>query len=333
MHRRAIHKARIPLVLSSTCSNSLARSVKRVFDVVSVGHFSIDSIQLPDKKSPFVVLGGAAAYVSLAARRLGARVAVVSKVGSDFPEAYRWWLGQEGIDLSNVSKDDNARTTRFELKYSSDLSERSLLSECRAHPIRIEDLLHVPKAEIIHIGPIANEIDFDVVQKLKSLAHIVSLDPQGLVRSFDEKGIVTINPLADNRVLGLVDIFKSSLAEIQTITEQSEISSAVTSIHEYGTKIVVVTLGAKGSVVSVEGTIHNVPPFTPEKLVDPTGAGDAFMGGFLAEYARGEDSSWCSCVGSAIASLVIEGIGPTHFGDIDEIYRRARLLYEKGIKE
>jgi sugar/nucleoside kinase (ribokinase family) len=85
--------------------------------------------------------------------------------------------------------------------------------------------------------------------------------------------------------------------------------------------------------VSVEGTIHNVPSFTPEKLVDPTGAGDAFMGGFLAEYARGEDSSWCSCVGSAIASLVVEGIGPTHFGDIDEIYRRARLLYEKGIKE
>lgn len=304
-----------------------------MFDVVSVGHFSIDSIQLPDKKSPFVVLGGAAAYVSLAARRLGARVAVVSKVGCDFPEAYKWWLGQEGIDLSNVSKDDNARTTRFELRYNSDLSERSLLSECRAPPIGIEDLSNVPKTEILHIGPIANEINFDVVQKLKGLAHSVSLDPQGLVRSFDEKGNVSINPLVDTRILGLVDIFKSSLAEIQTITGQSELSSAVDTIHKYGTKIVIVTLGAKGSAISVEGTIHNLPPFAPEKLVDPTGAGDAFAGGFLAEYARGEDSSWCSCVGSAVASLVIEGIGPTHFGDIDEIYRRARLLYEKGIKE
>jgi sugar/nucleoside kinase (ribokinase family) len=97
-----------------------------VFDIISVGHFTVDSILLPDRKNPFIVLGGSAAYVSLTARHLNARVAVVSKVGNDFPEAYRWWLGQEGIDLLNVAKDDNSQTTRFELKYNADLSERSL---------------------------------------------------------------------------------------------------------------------------------------------------------------------------------------------------------------
>lgn len=303
-----------------------------MFDIVSVGHLAIDSILLPDRKNRFVVLGGASAYVSLAARHLGARVAMVAKVGCDFPEAYRWWLGQEGIDLSNVTKDVNSQTTRFELKYSADLSERSLRSDCRASPITIEDLSHVPKAEAVHVGSIAHEIGFDEIQELKGCGKVVSLDPQGLVRSFDDAGTVTIVPLTDRRILELVDIFKSSLVEIEAVTGLSELTSAIKVVHDSGAKIVVVTLGAKGAVVSVEGAIHEVPAFTPERLVDPTGAGDAFIGGFLAEYVRGEDISWCSYVGSAVASLVVEGVGPTCIGNGDEIYRRARVMYEKEIK-
>jgi sugar/nucleoside kinase (ribokinase family) len=107
----------------------------------------------------------------------------------------------------------------------------------------------------------------------------------------------------------------------------------VKAIHNHGVRIVIITLGSNGAAVSVEDTIHNVPAYKPERLVDPTGAGDAFVGGFLAEYVRGEDCSWCSCVGAAVASLVVEGIGPTFFGDKEEIIRRARVLYEKEIKE
>jgi sugar/nucleoside kinase (ribokinase family) len=307
------------------------RSDRPVFDVLSVGHFTIDTIHLPDRKSPFVVLGGSATYVSLAARRLGARVAVVSKVGCDFPEAYKWWLDQEGIDQSNVIKDNGSNTTRFELKYNVDLSERTLRSECRALPINVEDLSHIPKAEIVHIGPVANEIGFDELEELKKSANALSFDPQGLVRSFDDAGNVTIQPLADKRILGLVDIFKCSHIEVQAVTGLPELNQATKFIHDCGARIVIVTLGAKGSTVSVDGTVHNVPACKPEKLVDPTGAGDAFIGGFLAEYARGEDSSWCSCVGSATASLVVEGVGPTHIGSRDEIYQRARILYEREI--
>lgn len=304
-----------------------------MFDIVSAGHFAIDSILLPDRKTPFVVLGGSVTYVSLAARRLDARVSIISKVGSDFPEAYKWWLGQEGIDLSNMVKVEGDRTTRFQLTYNSDLSERALRSESRLSPITVEDLAHPPRAKAIHLGPIANEITYDVADKLKSCGETISLDPQGLVRQFDEEGNVRPGALMDTRILELADIFKSSLDEVQAITGVSEPISAVKSVHDYGVKIVIVTLGAKGAMVSVEGTVHNVPACKPEKLIDPTGAGDAFMGGFLAEYVRGEDCSWCSCVGSAVASLVVEGVGPTFFGDKDEIYRRAHVLYEKEIKE
>ena len=303
-----------------------------MFDLVSVGHFSIDSILLPHRKTPFVVLGGSVAYVSLAARRLNARVSVISKVGSDFPEAYKWWLKQEGVDLSNVTTVANTKTTRFELKYTDDFADRKLRSESRMPPITAEEVQHLPKAVAVHVGSIAGEVNIELVEKLRSCCKFLSLDPQGLVRRFDEEGKVTLGPLLDKRVLRHVDIFKSSLVEIQTITGVTELNDAVKTVHDCGVNIVIVTLGADGAAVSVEGTIHNVSAFKPERIVDPTGAGDAFMGGFLAEYTRGEDCSWCSCVGAAVASLVVEGVGPTFFGDKEEINRRAQFLYEKGIK-
>jgi sugar/nucleoside kinase (ribokinase family) len=304
-----------------------------LFDIVSVGHFSIDSIFLPSRQSAFIVLGGSVAYVSFAARRLDARVSVISKVGADFPAAYKWWLQQEGIDLSGLATVQDALTTRFELRYDNDLSNRSLCSKNRMPPIRVEDLPNPLKAKIIHLAPIVGEITYEVAEKLKSCTEILSLDSQGLVRAFDENGNVTLEQPTDRRILGLIDVFKSTPREIQALTGLSDVDSAIEAVHNHGVNIVIVTLGAEGAVVSIEHTIHRVPAYKPEKLVDPTGAGDAFIGAFLAEYARGEDCAWCSHVGSAAASLVVEGIGPTSFGDKDEIYRRAHALYEKEIKE
>lgn len=303
-----------------------------MFDVVSVGHLCIDSIILPDKQVPFVVLGGSAAYVSLAARRLESRVAIVSKVGGDFPEAYRWWLGQEGIDLSKVIKVEDARTTRFELTYNNDLSDRSLRLMSKAPVITADDLPSSLKASAIHIAPIAGEITYEVVEKLRGCTDVLSLDPQGLAREFDENGNVSKTQLTDKRILEHVKIYKSSLAEIEAVTGVSEADAAIKAIHDYGVEIVLVTLGAKGAVLSVGGTTYDIPVCKSTKIVDPTGAGDTFIGGFLAEYVNGENLFRCACVGSAIASLVVEGMGPTFFGDRETIYQRARLLYEKEIK-
>jgi sugar/nucleoside kinase (ribokinase family) len=281
---------------------------------------------------PFVVLGGSAAYVSFAARRLDARVSVVSKVGDDFPAAYMWWLKQEGVDLSRLIKVEDAQSTRFELKYNSDLSDRVLRLKSRAPPITVEDLPNSLKAKAIHIAPIADETTYETTEKLKSCAEILSLDPQGLVRNFDENGNVTLCSLKDKRILDLVNIYKSSLTEIEAVTNQSDLNSAIKAIHDHGVKTVIVTLGMKGAILSVEGNIYNIPACKPDKTVDPTGAGDAFIGGFLVEYINDANYLRCACVGSAVASLVVEAPGLTFSGDKSEIYRRAHALYEKEIK-
>jgi sugar/nucleoside kinase (ribokinase family) len=301
-------------------------------DITVAGHFSIDSIFLPSRPRPFVVLGGSVTYVSLVTKRLDGTVSIISKVGGDFPEAYMWWLRQEGIDLSGVIRLENDRTTRFELEYNKDLSNRTLRLKSRSSPITLSDLPNSLRAKVIHIAPIAGEISYEVVEHLRHCTDVLSFDPQGLLRNFDEAGNVTCCAPVDKRLLSLINIYKSSQDEISTLTGRSDLNSAIKAVHDFGVEIVLVTLGVKGAMLSVENTICHVPACNFGTVVDPTGAGDVFMGGFLTEYIREKDSLWCACVGSAAASLVVEGIGPTFFGEKEEIYRRATSVYENEIK-
>jgi sugar/nucleoside kinase (ribokinase family) len=307
--------------------------VTQYSDVTVVGHFSIDTIVLPSRTAPFTILGGAATYTSFAAKSLDAKTSVISKVGGNFPQAYLWWLKQEGINISGVTKQADQPTTSFELVYSKDLSERTLTLKNKGPAITPEDLPRDFHSKAIHIAPIANEISYEVVEQLKPSADVVSLDPQGLLRSFDEAGNVTENAVVDSRILGLVNIYKSSQNEIYALTGKSELKPAIKAIHDFGVETVIVTNGAKGSVLSVEGAQYVIEACQSQVLVDPTGAGDVFIGGFLTEYIRQKDSLWCASVGSAAASCVVEGLGCTYFGKKEEIYRRAKCLYEKELKQ
>ena len=302
-------------------------------DIAVIGHLSIDTILLPTRKLPFVVLGGAATYTSFAAKRLEATASVISRVGGNFPEAYLWWLRQEGVDLSGVTKKADEPSTCFELKYNEDLSDRVLKLKSKGAPITLADVPKDLQAKAIHIAPIANEVSFEVVEHLKKCADVLSIDPQGLLRSFDEAGNVTENSSLDTTIFSLINIYKSSQNEIYRLTGESELKPAMKAIHDVGVETVIVTLGAKGSVLSVEGAQYNIAACPSQVLVDPTGAGDVFIGGFLTEYLRQKDSTWCACVGSAAASVVVEGLGPTYFGKKEEIYQRAKTLYEKELKQ
>jgi sugar/nucleoside kinase (ribokinase family) len=302
-------------------------------DIAVVGHFAIDTLLLPSRNRPFVILGGAAAYTSFAAKKLEATVSVISKVGGNFPEAYFWWLEQEGIKISGVKKNPDEPSTCFELSYSADYCERTLKLKSKGTPITPADIPKDFHAKAIHVAPIANEVSYELVEQLKKCADVLSLDPQGLLRSFDEQGNVAENASMDNRILSLVNIYKSSQNEIYALTGKTELKPAIKAIHDFGVETVIVTMGAKGSVLSVGGSHYEIEACPSEVLVDPTGAGDVFIGGFLTEYLRQKESVWCACVGAAAASLVVEGLGPTYFGKKEEIYRRANLLHEKKLKQ
>jgi ribokinase len=90
------------------------------------------------------------------------------------------------------------------------------------------------------------------------------------------------------------------------------------------------TKGADGVLLlSEDGMYYKVPAYKPPRVVDPTGSGDAFAGAFLVEYLKTGDSVWSTALASAAASFVVEGIGPSNFGERHQTEERAEDIIEK----
>jgi len=298
-----------------------------MFDLVTAGHFTIDLTSSPKITTPKPTLGGPPTYVSVTARKLDAKVSVISKVGEDFSSRHIAWLNDNGVDLSGLKRVKGASTTRFLLKYTN--WRRQLQLKSRAPPILPEDVPNSLRAKVIHIAPVANEISQILVDKLRTSANVLSLDPQGFVREFDTEGNMHLKRLDDQHVLEQIDLYKSSSSEIKMVTGLADLRLAMEKIHDYGAKIVIVTRGMRGSKLLFEGKLYDIPACKPKIVRDPTGAGDAFTGAFLAEYVKGKDPIWCASIGSASASFLVEGVGPEVFGGKEEIYARAPKIYGK----
>ena len=298
-----------------------------MIDLVTLGHFAIDLICSPKIAIPKPTLGGSPTYVSGAARSLGAKVSVISKVGEDFSSKHIDWLNANGVDLSQLKRVKGASTTSFILKYSDWSRELQLRS--LAPPILPEDIPNSLRPKAVHVAPVANEVSRNLVDKMRTLSAVLSLDPQGFVREFDANGNMCLKRWDDRQILGQTDVYKSSQSEIRMVTGLADVKLAMEKISDCGAKIVIVTRGMEGSKMLFEGRIYEIPACESKAVRDPTGAGDAFIGAFLAEYVAHKDPVWCACVGSASASFVVEGVGPEVFGGKKEIYARASKTYGK----
>jgi sugar/nucleoside kinase (ribokinase family) len=296
------------------------------FDIVTVSHFAIDFIKLPNRAGTKPTLGGPPTYVSLAARKLGASVSVISKVGGDFPDRYLRLLEQQGIDLSGLKKDKSASTTSFLLDYSTS-EERELVLKNKAPPLEADDIPEDLDTKAIHIAPIANEISYKAVCKLQTYDSIVSMDPQGFVRRFKKDGKVYLGQLEVPDVLKGVDVLKASYDEAKAITGESDPFSAVRKLRERGIEIIIITRGADSALLFAKGKIHLVPSAKPRVTVDTTGSGDVYIGAFLTALIHGEEPLWCACAGSAAASFVVEKFGPGGFGSEKQVQKRAAQIY------
>jgi len=298
-----------------------------MFDLVTVGNFTIDLIISRRIANPSLTLGGPPTYVSLAARQLGLNVSVISKVGKDFSKEYVSWLKTNDVDLSGLKLVKDAATTSFTLRYRN--GKRKLQLRNQAPSIRLEDIPASLSSKAIHVSPVANEISQEVAHKLRTLTRILSLDPQGFVRKFDEEGYMRLSKWKDSGILEKIDIYKSTFEEIKVTTGTSDLQISMKKIYDVGSKIVLVTGGVKGSTLLFDEKFYGIPSCKPKVLKDYTGAGDALIGAFLAEYIKGRNPVWCACVGSAAASVKIESVGPTMFGGKEEIYKRAAKIFKK----
>lgn len=292
-------------------------------ELTVVGHIAVDRIITPSDSR--TQLGGPPTYVSLIARRLGPNVKAATKVGEDLPNTFLRQIRELGIDLRGQVV-EGAATTRFVLDYRG--AERRLSVESVCEEIEPGDLREPVGAVLV--APIVGEVPPAAVLTLTG-AELVALDPQGFVRKVREDGSVGPRRWFDEDLLRRVTVYKSSEDELRLVTGINDPWRGLGRILELGAEVAIATRGARGSLLLTREGRCVIPVYGSE-AVDPTGAGDVFIGAFLTEYLRGEEPLWCASMAAAAASAVVETFGADIALSMRRLRGRAEEVYDGVVR-
>lgn len=268
-------------------------------DLVVLGHVSIDTIVFPDGRK-LDMPGGAAAAVATSASLAGARVGLVTKIGEDFPREWLERLAQY-VDIRGFQI-LSGRTIHIWVIYREDGSvespvEMGVAERMGEMPIPEEYL----NAKIFHIAPIPPEEQLKVIKRLEGKRISLDFNPTYMDGYRNRTDLV-------REIVSHVEVLFPNEREALIITGAETVEEAAEVLHEWGAKLVVITRGEKG-VLLYDGDFHNFSALPVEGDVDPTGAGDAFAGGFLAGYSRGNPLEECVRLGLERAREVLKKEG------------------------
>lgn len=233
-----------------------------VIDYLVLGHVTQDITPQGNQ------LGGTAAYASLLAFRMGMQVGLVTVAGDDVSLSKL-----EGVHIQKYAYD---HTTTFENRYLP--SGRVQTLHHRAPSITYR---HIPpawrSAPIVHLAPVAKEIDQGMITKFPGSFLGISL--QGWLRKWDRKGKVTPYPLDFS-----LNHCPSSSA---VVLSYEDVADDQDQIARYARQcpLLIATRGDQGSDLHYRGDIIHIPT-TPKTERDPTGAGDIFASAFFIHYVR-----------------------------------------------
>jgi len=268
-----------------------------------VGSVALDSVETPFDKIEDA-LGGSATYISLAASYFSALVELIGVVGNDFPKKYIEMLEQHNIGLEGLQIIEGEKTFRWGGKYHYDLNFRdTLFTELNAfqnfNPIIPEKFR---KAKYICLGNI------DPILQMKVLDQVS--DPQFVVCDTMNLWINTMkNDLL--KLLKRVTVFILNDSEARMLTEEPNLIKAAKQIRQMGPEILIIKKGEHGAMLFTEDTIFSAPAYPMEMILDPTGAGDTFAGGFIGylhhkRELNSENIKRAIIYGSTMASFCVE---------------------------
>ena len=284
-----------------------------------------DSVETPAGRRDDA-LGGSATYFSVACSNF-APVSLVGVVGEDFRDSDVELLRSHDVDISGLERvkgqtfrwagvygpaDVNSRTTLdTQLNVFADFAPR--LREARRD------------APYLFLANIAPSLQLDVLEQMRKRPKLVALDTM----NFWIEG----SGAELREVVKQVDIVFMDENEARSFTDTMNLMQAAGVIHSMGPRTVVVKRGEHGAILFHEGQPFLTPAVPLEHVIDPTGAGDTFAGGFMGYLAATEDLTErgfrrAAVTGSVMASFVVEGFSLERLAEAtsEEIESRFRLL-------
>lgn len=300
-----------------------------MIDVTALGEILIDFTPCGKSEAGQKVFeqnpGGAPANVLACLNKCGKKTAFIGKVGNDMHGHFLVdVLKDSGICTDGVVVDDNVFTT-LAFVALSDSGERSFsfarkpgADTCLTREELKEELIRDSK--VFHIGSLSltaepvKRTTFEALEIAKQAGCIVSYDPNYRAPLWESKEDAIIGMRS---VISYVDVMKISDEETELLTDIKDPEGAAKKLVDMGVSVVAVTLGAEGALVCTKKGCKVVPGFKAD-MVDTTGAGDSFWGGFLkcllesekkpADVSLEEAANFAR-YGNAVASLCVEKRG------------------------
>ncbi len=273
-----------------------------------MGLLVVGSIGLDDIETPFDkiqnALGGSTTYISLAASYFTGPVDIVGIVGDDFGKEHITMLENHNIGLDGLQIVEGAKTFRYGCKYHYDLNVRdSLFTHLNVfekfNPV-IPDKNR--KNSFIVLGNIAPELQLNVLKQLDNPKFIVC-DTMNfwIERSYPEL----------LEVLKKVNVLIINDSEARLLSKEPNLIKAAKIISALGPQYLIIKKGEHGALLFGENMIFSAPAYPMENIFDPTGAGDAFAGGFTGYLHKNRDYSFenlkrAVIYGSIMASFCVE---------------------------
>lgn len=243
--------------------------------------------------------GGIAPNIAYNLALLGGRPKVFATVGTDFEE-YRQWLEAQGVDTTYARVIDGELTGSFFATTDQENAQMaSFYPGAMAHAAELSLSELEQRPDLVVISPTDPLAMDKYIAECKDLGLAYLYDPSQQIVRVD--GETLRNGIEDALAL-FVNEYEFELVRKMTGMSQQEIMQHV--------EFMVVTLGEKGAMVYFGDQTIEVAPVRPKQIIDPTGAGDAFRGGFLTGYSHGWDFQVCAQMGALSATYCLESDGP-----------------------
>lgn len=295
-------------------------------NLVIVGSLAFDTLETPFGRKERIV-GGSCTYCALAASFF-TQPGIVSVIGEDFPEETIGFFKSRHIDIEGIARKAGP-TFHWEARYGLDPNQRTTIKTELNVFENFEPVLpsEYKKAEILFLGNIDPDQQNDILAQVES-PNLVAMDTINLW--------INTKPGSVLKVLEKVGIFFANEEEIKLLTKEPNLIKGGKILLEKGPSFIVMKKGEHGALVLGREFVFGVLAHPCEEVIDPTGAGDCFAGGFLGylDKVKSFDHDTirkAAVYGSVMASFVIEDFGIERLKnlsppEIDERYQTLKKL-------
>lgn len=298
--------------------------------VVIVGNLTIDDVVLPNGATRMASAGGNSLYAALGARLWQPIVGIVTRRGEDFPHDLSAALHNLGVATDGIV-DIPGPTVRNWVIYETNGARRWLYRTPRARSLEVAvqpgDLprawLQTDPPPVAHVTAMPIGAAEAIVETIRQLAPrtLITLDThEDYVRDYRQR----LRALAAR-----VDVFLPSRSELTDLVGYDDPLRALIDLTSLPTPLIVIKMGADGALLwdKANQTLHEVGA-APGPVVDVTGAGDAFCGGFAAALSLGCNALDAARRGALSAACAVADFTSLRLAEVDPIEIQERLLHD-----